>query len=181
MTFNQICMTNSLVKGWRAPVSSSCPFCKVWILQEGIQFCTCSCVSRNHSRKISNMIWSFRPPTLWQMNLSYCRQYKVDWNTSAKHLLKFTTRQDMHFRIFCQNVPWSTCYQLVPRDGRINLRPKTAKNQEIGILEKSLLVFSILFDISFSLSTNVSVCIAKGVNMLFIVSFVYVRDSTGRN
>ena len=50
MSFNKLCTTNSPVKGWRTPVSSSCLFCKVQFLQVGIQFCTSSHVVITHAK-----------------------------------------------------------------------------------------------------------------------------------
>ena len=46
----------------------------------------------------------------------------------------------IQFLMFRRNVSWSTCYQLAPRVRwpKINLRPKTAENQEIGDLQKAL-------------------------------------------
>ena len=80
-----------------------------------------------------NMTLTSRSSTVWQMKLS-C---EADWDSAAKNLPRFTTSyQDIQFRIFCRNVPWSTCYGLASQDGRISLDPKTATNQESTVKKR---------------------------------------------
>ena len=124
-------MTNLSVKWWRAPVSSWHPSCNVWFLSAGIKVLLIpmykSLMQSEHYIEFQ-ILQSLAHQFAMRSRLRSTSQLSLQATTLILHSLPKCTMVNMY-------------YQLASQDDWINLRPKPAKNQEIGGLEKCRLLY----------------------------------------